>query len=221
MSYFLVPEDWVVFPHPSLVDDSDGLLAFGGELTTDRLLLAYHFGIFPWFNPGEQVMWFFPDPRSVIFPENLKVAKSMRTYFNNDTYRWTLNKDFDAVIRHCQTASNRAIEGTWIGDEIISAYTALHRQGIAHSVEVWDGEELVGGLYGIWLNRVFFGESMFSLKKNASKFGFISFVKHFADQGKIKLVDCQIENSHLNSLGATNIPGEVFMEYIRRWAWRR
>lgn len=220
MPYYSIPEEHLVFPHPLLVDDPDGLLAFGGQLSPERLLLAYHFGIFPWFNPGEEVMWFFPNPRSVIFPAKLKVAKSMRTYFNNQTYRWTMNRAFDQVIRHCQTARNRTIEGTWIGEDIIEAYTTLHKMGFAHSVEVWEGDELVGGLYGMWLNRVFFGESMFSLKSNASKFGLISFIRTYSANNKLSLVDCQVENEHLNSLGAENISGETFLGYLRQWAWR-
>lgn len=218
MPTYLLPEDFVVFPHPLLADEF-GLLAVGESLTIDQLKLAYHYGIFPWFNPGELVQWFFPNPRSVIFPKEVRVAKSMRTYFNNSIFQWSQNQAFDQVIRHCRSAKDRLEEGTWIGNEIISAYTELHREGLAHSIEVWKDKELVGGLYGIWLGKVFFGESMFSLVKNASKFGFISFVKHYSDTGKLSLVDCQIENDHLNSLGAKNIDGSVFLELLKKWAW--
>lgn len=218
MPAFLLPENFIVFPHPLLADE-DGFLAVGESLTIEQLKLAYHFGIFPWFNPGERVQWFFPNPRSVIFPDDIRVAKSMRTYFNNPIYRWTHNEAFDQVIRHCRSVKGRLEEGTWIGHEIISAYTELHREGLAHSIEVWKDNKLVGGLYGIWLGKVFFGESMFSKEKNASKFGFISFVKHFSENGKLNLIDCQIENDHLNSLGAKNIDGTAFLQLLKKWAW--
>jgi len=220
MPTFVLPEDHLVFPHPLLSDGEEYPLAVGGKLTTDRLLLAYHFGIFPWFIPGEMVQWFFPNPRCVIYPESLKVSKSMRPYFNQQKYQWSINKNFDAVIRHCQTAGDRLLEGTWIGDEVLKAYTELHRLGYAHSVEVWDEKELVGGLYGIKLGKVFYGESMFSLKNNASKFGFISFVRHLVQNEGVKLIDCQIENTHLVSLGAVTISGETFLLHIRQWAWK-
>ena len=218
MPTFLLPEDFIVFPHPLLADDI-GLLAVGESLTIEQLKLAYHFGIFPWFNPGEMVQWFFPNPRSVIFPDEIKVAKSMRTYFNNPIYHWTHNQAFYQVIRQCRSANGRVVEGTWIGNEIISAYTELHREGLAHSIEVWKEDKLVGGLYGIWNGKVFFGESMFSLEKNASKFGLISFTRHFSAKGKLNLIDCQIENDHLNSLGARNIKGADFLDLLKKWAW--
>lgn len=221
MQAYFLPEDAVVFPHPFLADKSHGLLGVGGSLSVDRLLLAYHFGVFPWFNPGEPVQWFFPDPRLVIFPDEIKVSKSMRPYFNQQKFSWTHNQNFAAVIRHCQQADDRSVEGTWIGDEIISAYTELHEQGFAHSIEVWDDEDLVGGLYGVWLGKVFYGESMFSIKSNASKFGLISFVKHFSQLGQLKMIDCQIENDHLLSLGGRNISGQDFLSRLKAWAWRK
>ena len=218
MPTFLLPNEAVVFPHPLLADEH-GLLAVGESLQVEQLKLAYHFGIFPWFNPGELVQWFFPNPRSVIFPDEIRKSKSMRTYFNNDIYQWTHNAAFDKVIKQCQISNGREEEGTWIGDEIVLAYTTLHAQGLAHSVEVWNNEKLVGGLYGVWLGKVFFGESMFSLEKNASKFGLLSFVNHFSKNGQLKLIDCQVENGHLNSLGARNISGVQFLNYLKSWAW--
>ncbi len=220
MPTYLLPDHDIVFPHPLLVDHADGLLAIGGPLTIDRILLAYHFGIFPWFNPGEPVQWFFPDPRSVIFPGEIKVSKSMRRYFNQSIYSWTLNRNFDAVIHQCQTAGERQMTGSWIGDEILKSFKALHKLGYAHSIEVWEQDTLVGGLYGIWIGKVFFGESMFSIKKNASKFGFISFVKKFHNAGKLNLVDCQIENAHLVSLGARNISKTHFLNLIKSYGWK-
>ncbi len=219
MPVYLLPENLVVFPHPLLAEDN-GMLAVGGELTPERLKLAYHFGIFPWFNPGEPVQWFFPNPRSVIYPDEIRVAKSMRTYFNNEIYRWTINERFEEVMRHCQKVDKRVEEGTWIGDEVVEAFTSLHEQGLAHSIEVWYKDELVGGFYGVWLGKVFFGESMFSLKNNASKFGLISFIKHYHSLNKLKLIDCQIENDHLSTLGARNIDGEDFLNLLKELAWR-
>ena len=216
-TYFL-PEDVDFFPHPLLADEF-GMLAISQSLSPKLLDMAYYFGIFPWYNPGEVVQWFYPNPRSVIYPSQLHVSKSMRTYFNNEKFHWSMNQEFDEVIRQCQIAKNRIKEGTWIGEEIIEAYTALNRKGRAHSVEVWNGDALVGGLYGIWIGKVFFGESMFSLESNASKFGLISFIKRFHAENKLNLVDCQIENRHLNSLGARNISGEAFLAHIRTWVW--
>ena len=218
MPVFLLPEDHIVFPHPLLANE-DGLLAVGGRLTPERLLLAYRFGIFPWFNPGERVQWFFPQPRAVLFPGEIKIAKSMRRYFNQNIYTWSENTCFDDVMAACQRADNRLEEGTWIGDEVRQAFSALHRLGFAHSVEVWEADELVGGFYGVWLGKVFFGESMFSKRKNASKFGLISFSKKYAREQKLQLIDCQIENAHLKSLGARTISGEDFLIQLRRLAW--
>ncbi len=219
MPVFFLPEDNLVFPHPFLANKTDGLLAIGGGLSVERLRLAYHFGIFPWFNPGEPTMWFSPNPRSVLFPKDLKVAKSMRRYFNNEFFTWSLNQNFQDVIENCGKIKRKNQDGTWIGDEIKKAYIELNKLGLAHSVEVWRGNELVGGLYGVWLGKVFFGESMFSKEKNASKFGFISFVNKYANLNKLALIDCQVENEHLLSLGATNISGHTFLKLIKKWAW--
>jgi leucyl/phenylalanyl-tRNA--protein transferase len=218
MPAYLIPEDHVVFPHP-LLSEEDGLLGLGGSLTPDRLLLAYHFGIFPWFNPGERVQWFFPNPRSVIFSDEIHVQKSMRPYFNHEKLHWSVNLSFDQVIRACQNANDRAEEGTWIGDEILAAYSELNRRGVAHSIEVWRAHELVGGFYGVWIGKIFFGESMFSLENNASKFGLISFVKYFSNLNRLHLVDCQIGNDYLESLGARDIDGQHFLDLIKKWAW--
>lgn len=199
------------FPDPRLAED-DGIIAVGGDLSPQRLFVAYQQGIFPWFNPDDPPLWWCPDPRCVLFPDEIKVSKSMRPYFNQPKYTVTYNTCFDAVIRSCQQ-QYRPSQGnaeTWITTDIIEGYTALHQQGYAHSVEVWKEQELVGGLYGVAIGKVFFGESMFAKMPNASKFGFISAVRLFQQKG-IQLIDCQQETKHLLSLGARNIPREDFL----------
>ena len=209
--YSLGPD--LVFPHPSLSED--GLLAVGGDLSTERLVLAYKNGIFPWYNEEEPILWWSPDPRFVLFPEELKVSKSMRPYFNQGKFRVTIDQVFDQVIDNCSNVPRIGQEGfsSWITPEMKSAYIKLHKEGIAHSVEVWDEEELVGGLYGIALGKVFYGESMFSKKSNASKFGFISLVRRLQQLG-YKLIDCQQETPHLASLGARAIDLNQFLSFL-------
>ena len=180
MYYYL--DQQISFPHPATVRKS-GILAISGDLSTERLLLAYHYGIFPWYNNDEPIIWWCPSPRYVIFPEKVKVAKSMNPYFNQQKFQVTFNKHFTDVVRFCQFTARNGQEGTWINDDIVDAYTRLHGLGYATSVEVWDGSELVGGLYGVNLGKVFFGESMFSLKSNASKFGFISLARRLTEEG--------------------------------------
>jgi len=191
----------------------DGLLAVGGDLSTERLLLAYHSGIFPWFD-GDIPMWFSPDPRFVLFPGDLKVSKSMKALLKRDRFQFTFDKDFAAVISNCQTAPREGQDGTWITDDMMQAYIALHNMGYAHSAEVWDGDELVGGLYGILLGKVFFGESMFSRVSNASKYAFIRWVELLQDRG-VALIDCQVFTDHLSSLGAQMIHRSDFMQLIQ------
>lgn len=198
----------IIFPAVELADD-DGLLAIGGDLSTDRLLSAYKNGIFPWYNEDEPICWWCPNPRFVLFPEELKVSKSMQTVLNNGSFRFTMNKAFDKVIANCKSVTRKGQDGTWIQPEVIEAYTELHQSGFAVSAEAWAAGELVGGLYGVLLGKIFFGESMFSKKSNASKFAFINFVKHLQKQN-IKLIDCQIYTSHLESLGARMIDRSHF-----------
>lgn len=202
------------FPNPALAN-AQGILAIGGDLSPARLVEAYMQGIFPWFNPGDDILWWSPDPRFVLFPEELKVSKSMRPYFNQQKFRVTYDVDFRAVITQCQQSdySSRG-GGTWITEDMLEAYCTLHEMGIAHSVEVWEGEALVGGLYGIYLGRVFFGESMFSKVSNASKFGFISVVRDLQVAGCM-LIDCQQETSHLASMGARGIPRLEFLAILQ------
>lgn len=196
--------------------DPNGILAVGGDLSPERLLTAYTWGIFPWFNEGEPIIWWSPDPRFVLFPEELKVSKSMRPYFNQKKFTLTFDTQFEAVMRACQTQRRKGqYSGTWITEDMLAAYVRLHHLGYAHSVEVWKNEELVGGLYGIALGKVFFGESMFARQRDASKFGFISLVKKLQEVG-FELIDCQQETNHLGSLGARAIDRKEFLEILQK-----
>jgi leucyl/phenylalanyl-tRNA--protein transferase len=202
----------LIFPSPDFADE-EGLLAFGGDLSIERLLLAYRNGIFPWFSEDEPICWWCPDPRFVLFPDELKISKSMRTVLNTGTFKFTINKAFDKVIRNCQKVSRKDQPGTWITDEVLEAYNNLHKAGYAHSAEAWKNGELVGGLYGVKLGKVFFGESMFSEESNASKFAFIKFVEHLKKQD-VELIDCQVYTEHLESLGARMIERKDFLQML-------
>jgi len=214
MPIYLLSEEELSFPHPSLAADN-GVLAVGGDLCAERLILAYQHGIFPWFNEGDPILWWSPDPRFVLFPEELKVSKSMRPYFNQKKFSCTIDGRFETVIRNCQQnrRGGQAGIGTWITDEMLEAYIELHELGIAHSVEVWKKDELVGGLYGVALGKCFFGESMFTKVSNASKFGFIAFVRLLREKG-FQLIDCQQETRHLASMGARAIPRKTFLNLL-------
>lgn len=207
---FLGTELW--FPEPEDAT-SDGLLAAGGDLSPARLLLAYRKGIFPWFNDDSLILWWSPDPRMVLFPEKIRIAKSMRSLIKGDRFRLTRNQDFKAVILHCASAKRKNQEGTWITNEMIDAYLQLHRSGHAVSYEVWEGDNLVGGLYGIDLGGVFCGESMFSLANNASKYAFIRMVQELEEKN-YALIDCQMHTPHLESLGAETIPRQEFIRIL-------
>lgn len=204
----------IVFPKQSDADE-DGMLAIGGDLSTERLIHAYKNGIFPWFNEDEPILWWSPDPRMVLFPKELRVSKSMKTILKRGEFKITFNKAFEEVIQNCAQIKRNGQAGTWITTDMTTAYCKLHKLGIAHSVEVWQADELVGGLYGIDLKEqhVFCGESMFSKASNASKVAFISLVKHLKTK-HYKLIDCQVYNSHLESLGAREIPREKFLKYL-------
>ena len=189
----------------------EGLLALGGDLCVERLLLAYKTGIFPWFDSEEPLLWWSPDPRFVLFPEKLKVSKSMKQIMRNKEFIITVNKDFEQVITECSKAKRNGQSGTWITDAMVDAYIKLHQLGYAKSVEVWQDKKLVAGIYGIDLNNgVFCGESMFTKESNASKVGFISFVQNT----NYKLIDCQVYTNHLESLGAEEISREAFLKYL-------
>ena len=194
---------------PPVAEAGDhGLLAVGGDLSAGRLLAAYEHGAFPWFMEDDPILWWAPQERAVLPVLGLKVSKSMRNELNKNRYRITMDRAFERVIRGCQEAP-RDDEGTWITDDIVRAYVDLHALGLAHSVEAWKGDELVGGLYGVSLGRMFFGESMFSTATNASKVAFVHLVRWLAVKG-FGPVDCQIINPHLASLGATTWPREAF-----------
>jgi leucyl/phenylalanyl-tRNA---protein transferase len=191
------------------------MLAIGGDLTPEWLILAYRSGIFPWFNPEDPIIWWSPDPRFVLYPEALKVHKSMRPYFNQKKFTVTYDQQFEVVMRHCQNARRKGLGGTWITEDMMSAYVRMHELGYAHSVEVWEAKNLVGGLYGIALGNVFFGESMFAEVNNASKFGFISLVQRLREEG-FTLIDCQQQTRHLASMGAVAIPRKRFIEALQQ-----
>lgn len=205
----------LVFPDVNLADE-DGLLAFGGDLSPERLLLAYQSGIFPWYSKGEPILWWCPNPRFVLFPEELKISKSMRQLLRNKAFKVTINTCFEKVMRSCGESKRVGQRGTWITDEMVDAYLELHKLGYAYSIEVWEKGNLVGGLYGILMDKVFFGESMFFKVSNASKFGFIVFVDKLKDDG-IKLIDCQQKTDHLASLGAKEIPRNEFLQLLNNY----
>ena len=208
---FLLTKD-LYFP-PLTMADEDGLLAIGGDLSPERLLLAYRSGIFPWFNEDEPICWWSPDPRFVLYPDELKVSNSMKTVLQNGKFRFTVNRAFSNVIQNCKTVSRYGQDGTWISPAMQQAYTTLHELGYAHSAETWQDGELIGGLYGIRLGNIFFGESMFSLKPNASKFAFINYIKQLQLEN-VQLIDCQLHTNHLESLGAEMIPREIFAKIL-------
>ncbi|MDX1317804.1 MAG: leucyl/phenylalanyl-tRNA--protein transferase [Xanthomarina gelatinilytica] len=189
----------------------DGLLAVGGDLSTERLILAYKKGIFPWFEKNQPILWWSPNPRFVLFPEKLKVSKSMKQVLKNHDFTITINQDFKTVITECAKAKREGQRGTWITNSMMEAYIKLHEQGLAKSVEVWQNNNLVAGLYGVDLNNgVFCGESMFTKVSNASKAGFISFIQN----SNYKLIDCQVYTNHLASLGAEDISREDFLGFL-------
>ena len=204
----------LVFP-PVTLANRDGILAIGGDLSVERLLLAYKSGIFPWFEQGDPIMWWSPNPRMVLFLDELIISKSMRNILNRNIFTVTFNQNFRDVISHCQKVKRDGQNGTWITNEMIEAYCKLNELGIAKSVEVWQNEQLVGGLYGIDLGTIFCGESMFSLVSNASKVAFIALVEQLKKKN-YKLLDCQVYNPHLESLGCREIEREEFMDILQQ-----
>ncbi len=206
-----VLDNRLYFP-PVHLAEPDGLLALGGDLTPERLSLAYKNGIFPWYQ-GEHIMWWSPDPRFVLFPGELKISKSIKPLLRNNSLEFTINKSFKEVIYNCKKIFRPGQEGTWITDEIVKAYTKMHELGMAHSAEAWLNGELVGGVYGIKFGKVFFGESMFSKVSNASRFVFIKYVEKLKQEG-IELIDCQIYTEYLESFGARMIRGQQFKHLL-------
>lgn len=207
--HYLTQELWFPDVHEAA---EDGLLAIGGDLSIERLLLAYKSGIFPWFEIDTPVLWWSPDPRFVLFPEKLKVSKSMKQVLRKSGYEVTVNKDFKSVITECSRIKRQGQLGTWITESMFEAYIKLHELGYVKSVEVWDNKKLIGGLYGVDIgNGIFSGESMFALENNASKVAFISFIQNT----NYKLIDCQVYTNHLESLGAENISRERFLSFLK------
>ncbi|WP_413670804.1 leucyl/phenylalanyl-tRNA--protein transferase [Mucilaginibacter sp. Mucisp86] len=202
-------DEHLIFPKPDLAEP-DGLLAVGGDLSTERLLLAYRNGIFPWYSDDTPILWYSPHERFVLYPDELKVSKSMRQVLRSDKLRVTVDTCFNEVITACSTAPREGQDGTWIVPDMIAAYNRLHQEGYAHSVEVWLDDKLVGGLYGVHVGGVFCGESMFSRVSNASKTALI----YLCNTGLYKLVDCQVHTDHLESMGARMISREEYMDVL-------
>lgn len=201
------------FP-PAHLAERDGLLAMGGDLSPERLLLAYRNGIFPWYEE-DPILWWSPNPRFVLFPEELKINKSIRPLLNRNEFDITINHAFKEVIAQCKKISRPGQFGTWITDEVEKAFVKMHKLGYAHSIEAWKNKELVGGFYGIKLGKIFFGESMFSKVSNASRYAFIKYVEQLKQEG-IELIDCQVYTEYLESFGARMITGKEFTGLLRK-----
>lgn len=201
-------------PVESALHDPNGLLAAGGDLSPERLLRAYRQGIFPWYSDGQPILWWSPDPRAVLFPEHLHISRSLRKVLRKSPYAITFDQDFSAVIHGCRAAPRKQGPGTWIVTEMVQAYCRLHDQGHAHSIECWQAGRLVGGLYGVALGEVFFGESMFSLAPDASKIALV----HLARSGRYRLIDCQQPSEHLARLGAECIPRREFTRLLSTYS---
>lgn len=211
MISWLYPGD--AFPPVALaLQEPNGLLAAGGALSPQALVEAYRHGIFPWFNPGEPILWWSPDPRMVLFPAELKVSRSLRKTLKNRAFEVRVDTAFLAVMKNC-AAPRDGQSGTWISEEMIAAYSQLHAMGLAHSVETWRDGELIGGLYGIALGKMFYGESMFSHASDTSKIAFVHLVRQL-ERWDFGMIDCQMKTSHLASLGAREIPRAVFVQRL-------
>ncbi|MBN2639982.1 MAG: leucyl/phenylalanyl-tRNA--protein transferase [Bacteroidales bacterium] len=207
-------DDRIIFPDPQFAEP-DGLLAIGGDLSVERLLAAYKAGIFPWFSEGTPILWWSPNPRMVLFPEEFKRYKSLRRIVEKGMFRVTFDQEFKQVMTHCGAVPRKGQDGTWITDTMIEAYFTLYKMGYAHSVEVWQDENLVGGLYGVLINKVFFGESMFHLVTDASKVALWHWVDYLTQKG-IELIDVQQETNHLRHMGARLISRESFITLLRK-----
>jgi leucyl/phenylalanyl-tRNA--protein transferase len=203
----------IIFPHP-LLSEPEGLLAIGGDLSVQRLLLAYRWGIFPWYHDDQPILWWWPSPRLVLRPSEVHISHSMKNVLKRHQFHITVNANFPEVMIHCGRVDRKGQAGTWITQDIIDAYVMLHQLGFAHSIEVYEDDALIGGLYGIALGKLFFGESMFAEKPNASKIAFIYLARHLEKCG-MERIDCQQDTSHLRSLGATLISGDEFLQILR------
>jgi len=231
-NYFVPPlsKYSVIFPNPRLASD-EGLLAYGGDLSSNRLLSAYKKGIFPWYSEGDPILWWSPDPRLLLYPKNFIVRKSFRRVLRSGKFRVTFDNKFSEVINYCATVSREGQNSSWIVDDIIEAYTRLHEEGFAHSVEIYLEDRLVGGLYGIAFGKAFFGESMFSLVSDASKVAFKALSDVLAIRG-YDFIDCQMKTDHMVRLGAQVVPRDIFLDALeetivkptdmgswREWQW--
>lgn len=206
--------DKIEFP-PISTTSPEGIIAFGGDLSVERLTCAYKQGIFPWFEDDSLIIWWTPDPRMVLFPENLKISNSMKQVLKSNRFKVTFNQNFTDVITSCSEIKRKGQNSSWITNEMINSYTKLFDMGLAKSVEVWENNNLVGGLYGVDLGNVFCGESMFSKVSNSSKFAFIKLVQKLQKEN-YKLIDCQVYTRHLESLGAEEIPREEFLKILKQ-----
>jgi leucyl/phenylalanyl-tRNA--protein transferase len=206
--------DELVFPSPNLAL-KNGLLAVGGDLSQKRLLLAYRTGIFPWYNQEEPILWWSPDPRLVLYPQELRISKSLKKTIRKDLFKVTMDRAFEQVITECANIRRKKNEGTWIVKDMIQAYCRLHEAGFAHSVEAWRGEKLAGGLYGVSLGKCFFGESMFSRIADASKVAFVTLVRHLQALA-FDLIDCQVPTEHLKRFGAREVPRALFLKQLKK-----
>ena len=213
MPIFLL-SDRIAFPHPNLAR-KDGLLAVGGDLSQDRLLLAYSMGIFPWYSEPEPILWWSPDPRLVLYPCEIKVSKSLKKILKNKIFSVTIDQAFNQVITSCARIRLQKNEGTWIDEDMIKAYCGLHESGFAHSVEAWYEGELAGGLYGVSLGRCFFGESMFTRISNASNVAFV-FLAEYLKSLSFDIIDCQVSTEHLINFGAREIPRKDFLKQLEK-----
>lgn len=212
MAIYRLPEE-IVFPNPELSEE-DGLLAVGGDLSMERLLLAYSNGIFPWYNPGEEILWWCPKPRFILKPEEIKISKSMRKIIKKNKFKVTFNNDFEGVISNCKKLREETYEGTWITDEMKEAYINLHKHGYALSVETYLDNELVGGLYGVIIGKCYFGESMFSKVSNASKMALIALAQKLEEERFI-FIDCQMQTKHLESMGGKFVEWDEFKAMLK------
>lgn len=212
-----LPTDRLLFPPlDAALEEPNGLLAAGGDLSAERLLEAYQRGIFPWYEPDQPILWWSPDPRCVLFPERIHISRSLKKSLSKQLYRVSMDEAFSHVIRAC-AAPRQDTDGTWISTDMERAYIELHQRGIAHSVEAWSGDELVGGLYGLAIGQVFFGESMFSRRSDTSKISLVHLCGQLRDWG-YKLIDCQVDNPHLQSLGAELLPRNEFIGLLNRYS---
>ncbi len=215
---WLDPDQLWFPPAEEALDDPDGLLALGGDLSTERLILAYRSGIFPWYSDEQPILWWSPNPRCVLYPQDIHVSRSLRRTLNQRRFHITADQVFSRIIRLCATTRS---EGTWITDDMIASYSRLHRQGIAHSIEVWNNKgELAGGMYGLAIGQCFFGESMFSLESNASKVLMVHLAHQLQEWG-YRIMDCQVESHHLLTMGARTIPRSEFLSIIEEYADRK